>query len=113
MSEYLQECLRELRKKLKKIPRVERGRALRSYEYGVEVAFSENYPQRFPGPGSCLKDVYPKFWRAGYDAALQFGELEAEHARKTLLEAVERERNRKSLLERLKFWASKNTRQDS
>jgi hypothetical protein len=98
---YLETCLKELDKILRKSPKEARAEALLIYQLGFEKAIYDNYPSRFQEPAK--REVTPEFFgcfQCGYQA-MQFGELEVDYARERILAEIEK---RKAKLSRKSFW---------
>ncbi len=109
MTSYLQTCLKELRKAVRKLPREQRTAVLDAYQDGLELSFRENFDLEYSGktwrcPAHTINPPTSQFYEKGYYTGSQFGELEVRNARQVILEALEQERaraSRKSLLRML------------
>lgn len=100
LTPYIQVQLKELDRVLNLLPRRERVRALEVYRLGLERSFSTSYPNKVPRPAEVegldkLSEIiwqYPIEFGLGTNLGLQFGSLEVESARETILAEVEKKK---------------------
>ncbi len=90
---YLAECVRGLKRELRKLPRGERVDAACSYRFGVNESVVSNYPgmvkDYFKGIDSVIfEEKHKSFVEKGRAVGNQFGKLEAELFREFLCQAT-------------------------
>jgi len=91
---YIKTQLKELDKLLNMIPKEHRLGNLKNYQYALETSFHESYPKRFSAPEQQHFPVDALFQDKGRYLGQQFGPLEAEDARETLLAEIEKRKAR-------------------
>jgi len=102
---YLKECLKELDKELKDLPRQEKVNALLNYEYGLKTLLTHQYPNDFEDKELDFivgVKMYYDLFEKGKDVAQEFGPLETDLAKELFAEVEKRKQkfSKPSLLSR-------------
>lgn len=93
---YLKQCLKELDRDLKELPKEHKIKALHAYKFGIENTLFCHYPDRFSLPAGSTESLEDpaSFYEQGIDVGNQFGPLEVESARDFLFAGVEKRRKK-------------------